>query len=327
MAFDGVILISSLLDYADDFGNPGAENIPDAFAIPSEAAVAWYHHRVPDPPGDLAGFLDAARRFTADTYLPAILRPTPSEASSAAQLAAQLHGFIGLDAGDLLRANLRVSTARFETELLRSEGKVVGRFDGRFAGAALDRHARAPGFDPSYEAIAPAFVSAFTAYARNELNWPSDRVYRALPGDVVANWNFRRRGFFGRVLAPTMIPDLRQALQRNPNLRVFAASGTFDLATPFYTTEYELANVGLDPAVRARIALHTYDAGHMIYLDDDALRVLRADLGAFYRQATAREGVANSLDPPGTASLGGESPGGESSRARAGPGPRLTPGL
>jgi carboxypeptidase C (cathepsin A) len=113
-------------------------------------------------------------------------------------------------------------------------------------------------------------------------------MYRALPGEIVSNWNFRRAGFYGRVLAPTVIPDLREALHVNPNLRVYAANGLYDLATPFYTTEYELANVGLDPAVRARITLGYYPAGHMIYLNDNALTSLRADLGRFYASAIAK---------------------------------------
>jgi carboxypeptidase C (cathepsin A) len=288
MSFNGVILLSSLLDYADDFGNPGDENVPDAFAIPSEAAVAWYHKKVPNPPADLTTFLDAARRFTNDVYLPFVLRPVPPDADAQARLAEQLHAFIGLDTDYLLRANLRISTTRFEGQLLRGEGQVTGRYDGRFAGSAMDRNAGEPEFDPSYEAVAPAFMTAFTAYAKTELGWHTDQLYRALPGDVVNNWNFRRRGFFGRVLAPTVIPDLREAMHTNPNLRVFAANGLFDLATPFYATEYELANVGLDPAVRARITLGYYPSGHMIYLNNDALRALRADLGRFYQTAAAR---------------------------------------
>jgi carboxypeptidase C (cathepsin A) len=134
--------------------------------------------------------------------------------------------------------------------------------------------------------VAPVFLAAFTSYARTELNWTTDRTYAVLPGTVVNNWNFRRAGFFGRVLAPSVVGDLRDAMQKNPNLRVFAGNGLFDLATPFYATEYELANVGVDPAVRARITLATYAAGHMIYLSDEALRALRADLGAFFTNST-----------------------------------------
>lgn len=287
MAINGVILISSLLDYADDFGNPGDENVPDAFAIPSEAAVAWYHKKVPDPPADVQTQIDAARTFTNTEYLPAVMRPDPLDEPARTRLAQRLHALIGLDVDYLLRADLRVSTPRFEAELLRGEGKIIGRYDGRFAGSAADRNAGRPGFDPSYEAVAPAFITALGAYAKSELNWTTDRAYRALPSDVVANWNFRRRGFLGRILAPTVIPDLRDAMRRNPNLRVFAASGVYDLATPFYTTEYELAAVGADPSVRSRIELGFYPSGHMIYLNDDALRVLRGDLGRFYASATA----------------------------------------
>jgi carboxypeptidase C (cathepsin A) len=288
MSFNGVILLSSLLDYADDFGNAGDENIPDAFAIPSEAAVAWYQKKVPNPPADLSTFLDTARKFTSDEFLPALLRPSALDPQELTRLAQRLHGFIGLDADYLQRADLRVSPARFESELLRGDGQIVGRYDGRFTGNAMDRNSGRPEFDPSYEAVAPAFITAFIAYAKTELNWRSDQMYRALPPDVVNNWNFRRSGFFGRVLAPTVIPDLREAMHTNPNLRVFAANGLFDLATPFYTTEYELANVGLDPAVRARISLGYYPSGHMIYLNDDALHALRADLSRFYAAAIAR---------------------------------------
>ncbi len=284
VAFNGVILVSSLLDYADDFGNPGDENVPDAFAIPSEAAVAWYHKKVPNPPADVQTFIDAARKFTSDVYLPAIMRPGDTDP----QLAQQLHDFIGLDPDYLVRANLRVSPARFESELLRSDGKILGRYDGRFAGNAMDRNRGTPEFDPSYEAVAPAFITTFTAYAKSELNWTTDRMYRALPADVVNGWDFKRRGFFGRVLAPTVIPDLREAMHVEANLRVFAASGLFDLATPFYTTEYELGEVGLDPAVRARISFGYYPSGHMIYLNDDALRALHSDLSRFYATAITR---------------------------------------
>jgi carboxypeptidase C (cathepsin A) len=203
-------------------------------------------------------------------------------------LAPQLHDFIGLDPDYLVRANLRVSPARFESELLRSDGKILGRYDGRFAGNAMDRNRGTPEFDPSYEAVAPAFITTFTAYAKSELNWTTDRMYRALPADVVNGWDFKRRGFFGRVLAPTVIPDLREAMHVEANLRVFAASGLFDLATPFYTTEYELGEVGLDPAVRARISFGYYPSGHMIYLNDDALRALHSDLSRFYATAITR---------------------------------------
>jgi carboxypeptidase C (cathepsin A) len=195
---------------------------------------------------------------------------------------------IGLDPAYLQRANLRVSKDRFQSELLRDEGRVIGRFDARFVAAAIDRNGTDPDFDPSYEAVVPAFTSVFSAYAKNELDWHSDRLYRVLPGEITAQWNFRRDGFAGKVLAPSVIDDLREAMHTNPTLRVFSASGWYDLATPFYGTEYELANVGIDPSVAQRITTAGYASGHMIYLNEEALRALRADLGSFYRSALER---------------------------------------
>jgi len=285
MSFNGVILLSTLLDYADDFGNGGDENVPDAFAIPTEAAVAWYHKKVPDPPADLHAFVDAARAFTSDEYLPAIMQPGSLDAQTSARLAQRLHDFIGLDVDELQHDNLRVSTDRFESLLLHDDGEITGRYDGRVTGSAANRSGNRPPGDPSYDAVAPAFTKAFTGYVQTELNWHSDRPYRALPGNVVENWNFRRRGFLGRVLAPSVIDDLREALHAIPNLRVFAGGGLFDLATPFYDSEYQLGEVGLEPELHARITIAEYPAGHMIYLSDDALHALRADLDRFYAAA------------------------------------------
>jgi carboxypeptidase C (cathepsin A) len=288
VAVNGVVLLSTLLDYADDFSDGDGANLVDAFAIPSEAAVAWYHHKVPNPAPDVATAAARARAFTDATYLPAMLRPQPPDAAERARLANELHDLIGIDAAYLLRANLRLSKDRFESELLRAEGRVIGRYDGRFAGVAIDHNGSDPDYDPSYEAVAPAFTAAFAAYASATLGWKTNELYRVLPGDVGSQWNFKRDGSSNLVEAPNVIGDLREAMHTNPNLRVFSGNGWYDLATPFYGTEYELANVGLDPSVAARITFGYYPSGHMIYLDDTALQTLHADLATFYRTTLAR---------------------------------------
>ncbi len=287
VAVNGIVLISTTLDYADLFGG-GTDNLVDAFAIPSEAAVAWYHKAVPNPAPDVATAAARARTFANDVYLPAVLGPRPLGPADVHRLAQQLHELIGLDAGYLERADVRVSKERFESELLRAQGRILGRYDGRYAAPALDRNGSDPDFDPSVEAVAPAFTSVFTQYAKTELDWQTDQLYRALPGEVSANWNWRRDGFTGKVLAPSVIGDLREAMHTNPHLRVFSANGYYDLATPFYGTEYELANVGRDPSVARRISFGYYPSGHMIYLNDEALHALRADLATFFAATPAR---------------------------------------
>jgi carboxypeptidase C (cathepsin A) len=289
VAVNGVILLSTVLDYADDFSNGGSgENLVDAYAIPSEAAVAWYHRKVPNPAPDVATAVARARAFTSEVYLPAMLRTTPPTSEERTQLAARLHELIGLDPAYLLRADLRVSKERFESELLRGDGRVLGRYDGRFTARSIDRNASDPEFDPSFDAVAPAFAAMFAAYAKTTLGWQSDRSYQALRGEIAGQWNFRRDGFVGSVLAPTVVGDLTEAMHTNPNLRVFSGNGWFDLATPFYGTEVELANVGRDPSVARRISFGYYPSGHMIYLNVGALAALKADLAAFYRTTLAR---------------------------------------
>jgi carboxypeptidase C (cathepsin A) len=289
IAVSGIVLMSTVLDYGDDFGNGGdGDAVVDAFAIPSEAAVAWYHHKVPNPAPDVATAAARARRFTDEIFLPAVLRSAPLAADERTRIANGLHEVIGLDPAFIERANLRVTKERFESELLRDEGRVIGRYDGRFAGVALDHNGSEPDYDPSYEAVAPAFTAAFATYARDVLNWTSEGLYRVLAGEIGGAWNFKREGSGNLVLAPETIGDLREAMHTNPALRVFSANGWYDLATPFYGTEVALANVGLDPSVARRISFGFYPSGHMIYLNLDALRALRADLQTFYRTALAR---------------------------------------
>ena len=279
-AVNGVILISSLLNYGDAFGAPGDANVSDALALPSEAAVAWYHHAVPNPAPDVPTAVERARAFVHAEYLPMLFASTPLTAEERAHMAARMHELIGLDPAYLLRANLRVTPERFEAELLRDRGEIVGRYDGRYAATSIDHNAGEPDFDPSYEAVSPAFNAMITAYVSSELGWSDDRLYRGLTGEPGNAWNFVRKGY--EALASTVVPDLREAMHTNPNLHVFAACGWYDLATPLGIIEYELANVGLDPGGRARTSFGYYPSGHMIYLNAAALRSLRSDLRGFY---------------------------------------------
>jgi len=79
--------------------------------------------------------------------------------------------------------------------------------------------------------------------------------------------------------------DLADAMRKNPRLKVFSANGLFDLATPFFITEYDLAHMGLEPKLRGNIEFGYYPSGHMIYLNVDALKQLKSDLAGFYSRA------------------------------------------
>jgi carboxypeptidase C (cathepsin A) len=81
--------------------------------------------------------------------------------------------------------------------------------------------------------------------------------------------------------------DWADAIRKNPRLRVFSANGLFHLATPFFITEYDLSHMNLAPKLRENVEFGYYHSGHMIYLNQEAMKELVRDLGGFYSRATA----------------------------------------
>ena len=288
MAIDGVVLLSSVLDFnvIDNGGGPGEDYGYVAF-LPTEAAVAWYHHAIPGNPPDLASFVAQARAFAQGPYAAALQRGDELDAASRRAIAIRIHDFIGLDPRYIERANLRVDPSRFEHELLAARGITTGRLDGRYEGPTADRTADATRYDPTSDsALTDAIVSGFSAYLRDDLDYHADRPYLGTNYPVVgAHWNQRLRN---SILTANVAGHLRTALIENPYLRVFSANGYYDLATPFFGTEYTLGHLQLPSTLRSHIEYGFYPSGHMVYLNDEARRSFKADLVRFYSEATAR---------------------------------------
>jgi len=288
MAIDGVVLISSAIDFnvLDNGQGPGEDYQYISF-LPTEAAVAWYHHRVAGAPPDLAAFVGEVRAFALGPYADALMRGDDLDPATRRSIIAKLHGYTGLDPAYIDRADLRIDPSRFEHALLGTTGTLTGRLDGRYRGPELDRTADSASYDPtSDDLLTDALVGAFGHYVRDELGYKVERPYLGTNYAVVdAHWNGRRAN---SIVAASSARDLREALIKNPYLRVFAANGYYDLATPFFGTEYTLNHLGLDAAARSRIEYGFYPSGHMIYLNDDARRALRADLVRFYQKAAVR---------------------------------------
>ncbi len=292
VGINGVALISSVLDKNTLDPAPPGEDLSNVKYLPSEAAVAWYQDALPGPrPPRLEPFLADVRRFAAGPYASALLQGANLDPAARRAIVAQSHAYVGLDESYIERADLRLDPGRFEKELLRGRGRLAGRLDGRFVGYDIDRTSDSPAYDPTLDAsLQSAFVSAFNRYVREDLRYRSDLRY--LPfnyGEVGNAWSFKRDAAdVGiAVQVPDVIPDLAQALTRNPGLRVFSANGYYDLATPFFGTELDLAHLGIDPALRAHVTYGYYRSGHMIYLDPAARRSLRADLESWMRAALA----------------------------------------
>jgi hypothetical protein len=159
-------------------------------------------------------------------------------------------------------SDLRVDIQHFCKELLRSERRTVGRLDSRLKGVDDGAIGETPDFDPSLAAIRPPYTAMLNHYVRGELGYKSDRVYHILGGGI-GTWDW---GGTGRSGFPDVSGALRQAFSKNPDMKLFVASGHYDLATPYFATEYTLAHLGLEPAERARVTTREYEAGHMMYI-------------------------------------------------------------
>ncbi len=288
---NGVVLVSSALNLAAlDPALPGDE-ISNVSFLPTEAAVAWYHNALPGSrPPELRPFLAEVRAFARGPYATALLQGDALDGTTRRTVVAALHRYTGLDEAYIERADLRIDPTRFEKELLRGRRQLTGRLDGRFIGYDIDRNSDSPAYDPTLDAgIADAFVSEFNRYVREDLHFRTDDRY--LPfnyTEIGQSWKLIRDAQdvgFPQIQLPNVLPDLAQALTRNPALRVFSANGFFDLATPFFGTENDLHHLGLDPALRGHVTYGYYESGHMIYLEPASRRALRADVEAFIKGA------------------------------------------
>jgi carboxypeptidase C (cathepsin A) len=277
MDFNGVVLISTVLDFETLNFAPG-HDISYELYLPSYAAVAAYHHLIPKP-ADLPAFLDTVRQFAKGPYADALERGTQLDSATRVAVLRRLSAYTGLDTAYLDRANLRVDLGQFMAELQRRRGLVTGRLDARFSGPEMDLLRESAPYDPQENAITGAFTAAMNGYLHDELKYTPDQRY-VTGGDVHWDWSRggRRGGWRG---TPYVGSDLAEALVYNPHLRVQAENGYYDLATPFFATEYTMDHLGLRPDLRSHIDLKYYDAGHMMYLYPPALAQLKTNIAQF----------------------------------------------
>jgi carboxypeptidase C (cathepsin A) len=294
MSFNGVVLMSSILNYF--MLAPGSDAVYIG-NLPSYAAIASHYEKVSHKGKDEKAFLDEVRTFARGPYAEALAQGHNLPAAQVDAITAKLAGYIGLSPQYIKEANLRVSPARFRKELLRDQRTIVGRYDARFEGPDVDAAGETPGYDPSDTGIEGAFVTALHDYLDRELKYTSDETYLPSVPGINQTWDHTHRlgsaqpsGGQGQGQAMRdayVAGDLADAMRKNPRLRVFSVNGLFDLATPFFITEYDLGHMELEPKLRGNIEFAYYPSGHMIYLNVEALKQLKNDLAGFYSRAVS----------------------------------------
>jgi carboxypeptidase C (cathepsin A) len=281
IALNGVVLISTIMNFETTNFAPG-NDIPYVLFLPSYAATAWYHKKLPPdlqskPVAEVAA---EAERWASNEYTLALERGDKLTGTERQEAVAKMARLTGLSPQFVENANLRVSLNLFRKELLRSEKRSIGRLDARFKGYDSNLASDSPDYDPSEAAIRPPYTSTFNNYVRSELNYKNDLEYYILGGGIWSPWNWGTNNNY----VDTSVA-LRNALAKNPYLKVFVAMGYYDMATPYYAADYTIHHISLDPMLLRNISTGHYEAGHMMYIDEKSLARMRADIGKFMQDS------------------------------------------
>ncbi|MEO6134252.1 MAG: hypothetical protein ABIP35_03800 [Ginsengibacter sp.] len=283
VGLNGVILLSQLLDYGNMSDaaklHPG-NDLAYQLVLPSFAATAWYHHKIPNAPQTLEPFLKEVEHFAMNEYALALNKGAMIDEASFNKTAEQLHNYTGLSVEYLRKANLRVTGPQFEQALLNKSDEITGRLDSRFTGAANNPLSETPDYDPMDSYIDAAFTSTYNNYVRTELNFGNGMEFK-VQGNVNP-WDFKRRGGFG--IFPSVMNDLASAMIYNPDLKVMLNMGYFDLGTPYYEGVYEMHHLPMPKELQKNIEYDYYESGHMVYLHPESLKLLHDNVAKFIQK-------------------------------------------
>ena len=284
--FNGVILLSQILNYDDSpdivRANPGVD-LAYELALPTYAATAWYHHKLPNASQSLDSFLTEVEQFAMGDYAAALRAGSTLSSDQRDAVAAKLHDYTGLPVSYIEKANLRIDGGQFEHSLQGEADLTTGRLDSRFSGPSLDPLSERSEYDPQAASIASAYVSAFNDYVRKDLHYGMKMRYKPeIP--LFRTWNYDHQPpgtDSPQPQALNVMPDLANAMKYDPDLKIMLNGGYFDLATPFYQGMYEMAHLPMPKKLQANIEYHYYESGHMVYAHVPSLKELHDNVSAF----------------------------------------------
>ncbi len=275
---NGIMLVSVVLDFTTLYFHIN-NDLPFILYLPGYTATAWYHN-VLTPHRPLQTWLKEAEEFALGEYASALLKGDVLTKEERGRIVEKVSLYTGISKEFVERSNLRINDQHFFKELLRGRGLTVGRLDSRFTGRDRLGVTENAEYDPLLTNITGPYMATFYEYVRNELKFESDLPYETLSG-FVHPWSYA--DFENQYV--NVAETLRAAMTHNPYLKIFVANGYYDLATPYFATEYTFNHLGLDADLRKNISMEYYDAGHMMYIHIPSLRQMKKDLAQFIRSA------------------------------------------
>ena len=285
VSVNGVILVSTVLNFQTlDFEK--GNDLPYIFFLPTYAAVSWYHHALPEQTRNLDSLLAVVRNFAQGDYADALFRGYALDSTAREHVIDKLYHYTGLSKDYWRKADLRVNEPQFTEELLRSRGVTVGRLDSRYQGPSNDLLSEYSSYDPQSTALTPVFTTDFMDFYHTYLKYPTDETYHVAaysrkgfewdwgPGSSGTNW----MGY------TDVSENLADVMSKNPYLKVLVLNGYFDLATPFFATEYTMDHLGnVAPGFRDRIIMKYFNSGHMMYIHNESLPVFKSTIADFIK--------------------------------------------
>ena len=282
IAFNGIVLVGTTLNLETIWSR--SDDLVYELELPTYCADAWYHKKVaPDlQKKDLKSFLKEAEGFALGEYAAALSKGDELTPAERKVIIDKLVRYTGIEARYLDETNLRWDVSHFARQLLRDKHLTIGRYDGRLTAPASLNVGETAEFDPSSTEITPPFTAVFTKYIREELGYKTDMYY--YPSGGVQPWDYGVQNGFGDTTSM-----LRDAMTKNPYMKVMIAAGYYDLATPYFAVEYTFNHMGLHPEMHKNIVWDFYQAGHMLYIDSDSHAKLKHDFTEFLRSALPKD--------------------------------------
>ncbi|MGF7178533.1 S10 family peptidase [Tunturiibacter psychrotolerans] len=289
---NGIILLSQILSFDNSIDgpkwNPGVDQAY-ALGLPTFAASAFYHHKLPTQPAALEPFLAEVEQYALGDYMSALLKGSELPEATKQAVAEKLHQYTGLPVAYLVRANLRVSGAAFSKQLQLDDETTTGRLDTRYKGPDIDPLSSDAEYDPQSNAISSAYTAALNQYMRTDLKYGENQTYK--PGayaDADFSWDLRHQPPGGPPAnqqegGTNVMPDLAFTMKSNPKMKVMLAGGYYDLATPYFEGKFEMHHLQIPQKLQANISYHYYQSGHMVYVNEDVLKQFHSDVAAFIR--------------------------------------------
>jgi carboxypeptidase C (cathepsin A) len=272
MYLNGVVLVSPT-----ELGIKRDGVMGDALALPYFAATAWYQKVLPADlqAKDLKDVLPEVEAFTINELLPAVAKGGFIDPQQRAQIAAKVARYSGLSQEYVLQNNLSVQPQQFWKELLRKQGKTIGRLDSRYLGIDKTESGDKVDYNAELTSWLHSFTPAINQYLRQDLGYKTDLKYN-LFGDVHP-WDSKNE-HTGE--------NLRLAMAANPYLKVMIQSGYYDGACNYFDAKYTMWQLDPSGKMKDRLRFEGYRSGHMMYLRSEDLVTANDDLRDFIRSAT-----------------------------------------